>query len=193
MGAGRYSDLRCFLRRVWPGGNPLRRRTDWFEPCSLLGILVAAALAVVLALSASQSVLSDRLEAVQREEAARRQVIAAVLAEVHEPGSDSRSVAVRWGQPPEEHFAVVQLSVHVRAGATLPIWLDQDGRLTSPPETRAAATRAAGTTGAAVLLGSLVLILGGYGLARWWVVRHRLRAWGAEWEWIEPRWRDRMT
>ncbi|WP_344678320.1 Rv1733c family protein [Saccharopolyspora taberi] len=171
----------------------MRRRTDWFEPCALLGVVLVVVLAVVLALTASQAVLADRLAAVQREEADRRPVAATVLADVREPGSDSRSVAVRWGEPPDEHFAVIRLPAQARPGPTLPIWLGPDGRLAPPPATRAGATQAAGTTGATVLLGSLALVGAGYGLARWLVVRKRLAAWGEEWEWIEPRWRDRMT
>ncbi|CAM05297.1 hypothetical protein A8924_6471 [Saccharopolyspora erythraea NRRL 2338] len=193
MGAGRNSSLQRLARRVWPGANPLRRRTDWFEPVALFVLFLAAIVVVALALLTSQSVLRDRLAAVHEEETSRHPVVATVVADLRDQGSANRSLAVRWGQPPDERFAVIHVPAHVRAEKTVPVWLDRDGQITSAPSTRAEATQAAGTIGAAVLLGGLMALSIGYGLARWLVVRGRLSAWGAEWEWVEPRWRNHMT
>ena len=51
MGAGPVSEgvLARLKRRVWPGANPLRRRTDLFEPVALLVVALLGAVALVAA------------------------------------------------------------------------------------------------------------------------------------------------
>ncbi|GAB3276155.1 Rv1733c family protein [Parasphingorhabdus pacifica] len=178
------------LRTVWPGSNPLRRGTDWFEACAVFGALMAMLVAVVLSVATSQMVLRNQLEQVRAEQANRHQVVAEVLTETEEQGSLARLVAVRWGAPEDERFATVRVAASAEVGETIPIWLGPDEQPMPPPKTRAEASQASGTAGAGVLIGSAVVTgLALSGLS-WWVNRRRLAAWEAEWEWIEPRWRN---
>jgi hypothetical protein len=195
MGAGRNSsDLRCLVRRIFPGANPLRRRTDYFEPAALLVVVLIAVVTVALAITIAQAELRGRLVEVEREQAVKHQVVANVIAEVD--GNDRtahRPVAVRWGEPPDERVAVIQLPARAPVTDTVPVWLDQQGQLTAPPLTRAEATQAAGLAGAGVLIGSalvtIVVLIG----ARLWVTRRRLAAWAAEWEKVGPQWRKHAS
>ncbi|GAA4860637.1 hypothetical protein GCM10025787_51780 [Saccharopolyspora rosea] len=191
MRAGRNcTPLRCLVRRVWPGANPMRRPTDWFEPVALLIIVLVGVVTVVFAVGTAQSELRDRMGQVQVEQSTRHQVQASVVAQVSGEGTATRSVAVRWGQPPDEHFAVVDVPSRTPPNGTVPVWLDQRGRLVAPPMTPGEATQAAGIAGAGVLVGSAVGTLLLFALARWVVVRRRLAAWAAEWEEVGPQWRN---
>ncbi|MBB5155438.1 Rv1733c family protein [Saccharopolyspora phatthalungensis] len=184
------SDLRCLVRRIFPGANPLRRRTDYFEPFALLIVALIAAVTVVVALFIAQAELRDRLIEVEHEQAAKHQVVATIVTEVGDPNAAGhRSVAVRWGQPPDERFAVVQLPPRAPVTGTLPVWLDQQGGPTAPPLTRADAAEAAGLAGAGVLVGSAAITSVALVGARLLVTRRRLAAWAAEWEKIGPQWR----
>ncbi|MEU5848986.1 Rv1733c family protein [Saccharopolyspora shandongensis] len=195
MRAGRNgSDLRCLIRRIFPGANPLRRRTDYFEPVALLLVALIAVATVVAALFVAQSELRGRLADVDREQAAKHQVVATVVAELGDAaGTAHRPVAVRWGQAPDEHFAVIQLPARAPAAGTVPVWLDQQGQPTSPPLTRAEATQAAGMAGASVLLGSALFTTVALMGARLIVTRTRLAAWAAEWEKVGPQWRNHAS
>ncbi|MCI2423795.1 hypothetical protein MOQ72_40965 [Saccharopolyspora sp. K220] len=187
------SDLRCLVRRIFPGANPLRRRTDYFEPIALLAVVLIAVVTVVLAISMAQAELRSRLIEVEREQVGKHQVVATVVAEVDNATTAHRAVAVRWGQPPDEHFAVVNLPARAPATGTVPVWLDQQGQLTAPPLTRAEATQAAGLAGAGVLIGSALVTTVGLTGARLWVTRRRLAAWAAEWEKVGPQWRNHAS
>ncbi|MEV0086291.1 hypothetical protein [Saccharopolyspora sp. NPDC050642] len=195
MRAGRNgSDLRCLIRRIFPGANPMRRRTDYFEPAALLLVALIAVATVVAALFVAQSELRGRLADVDREQAAKHQVVATVVAELGAgAGNAHRPVAVRWGQSPDERFAVIELPARAPAAGTVPVWLDQQGRPTSPPLTRAEATQAAGMAGASVLLGSALVTTVALMGARLIVTRRRLAAWAAEWEKVGPQWRNHAS
>ncbi|MGP4017945.1 Rv1733c family protein [Saccharopolyspora sp. 5N708] len=187
------SDLRRLARRIFPGANPLRRRTDYFELIALLAVVLIAVIAVALAISTAQAELRGRLIEVDREQAGKHQVVATVLAEVDSASTTHRTVAVRWGQPPDEHFAVVNLPPRAPATNTVPVWLDQQGQLTAPPLTRGEATQAAGLAGAGVLIGAVLVTVVGLTGARLWVARRRLAAWAAEWERVGPQWRNHAS
>ena len=188
MGAG--GGLTRLLRRVWPGANPLRRRTDLFEPAALLVVLVLTAVAVVAALLVSQSVLHSHLAEVRAEQASRHAVQARVLAHLKSDDPVTRPVAAGWSpSPQQERFAVVEAPVNGPLPAELPIWVDREDRPVPPPRPPAEATQAAGTAGAGVLIGSVLGLSVLYGGARWVVRRQRLAAWEAEWAQVGPKWR----
>ncbi len=190
MGARRIGSTQRLLRSVWPGSNPLRRRTDWFETGALGFVILAAVVAVVLAVGLSGTVLRDHLDMVRAEQNNRHQVTATVLAEAGDSDSLTPSVLVRWGEPPRPvREGVVPVAEAVPPNSTIPIWVDGQGQPTLEPKTRADATQAAGMAGSAVLIGCAWATLGIYGLARWWVQRRRLAAWVAEWERVGPQWR----
>ncbi|GAA4886933.1 Rv1733c family protein [Saccharopolyspora cebuensis] len=181
--------LERLVRRIWPGSNPLRRRTDRFEPIALVAVLLLAAIAVGAAAGVAEQQRSSGMRQAERERAVRRQVVADV-AEVRSAGTLERSVTVRWGRPPDERVATVEIPAEAGIPASLPLWLDERGRVTAPPLSAAEVARGAGLAGAAVLLGSASVTALLYAGARWWVLRRRLAAWDAEWREIEPRWRS---
>lgn len=191
---GNDSACRRVLRSVWPGANPLRRRTDWFEPCALVGVLLAVVVAVILSITTAEAVLRTHLDEVRVEQATRHQVVATVEGQVEEQGAMTRSVTVRWGLPPDPpRSATVRVPASAELGVTLPIWLGSDGQPVPPPKTRADATEASGTAGAGALLGCSIITAMVFGAARWWVGRRRLAAWEAEWAWVGPQWRNHTT
>ncbi|GAA4619533.1 Rv1733c family protein [Saccharopolyspora hordei] len=194
MGADRRtSGLRCLIRKAFPGANPLRRRTDLFEPIALLFVVLVVALTAVQACVVAQQELDRRLAVVQHEQATKHQVVASVVDELPGKTARQRPVVVKWGEPPEERSAVVQLPSAVPATGPLQVWVDDRQRVTTPPLTRAEATQAAGVAGASVVLGSALvttlLLLG----ARAWVQHRRLLAWEVEWARVEPQWRDHAS
>ncbi|KAA5832622.1 hypothetical protein ABT337_13465 [Saccharopolyspora hirsuta] len=194
MGADRNtSGLRCLIRRAFPGANPLRRRTDLFEPIALLLVVLIAVVTAVLAFAAAQGELNRRLAVVEHEQLSKHQVVVSVVAELPSSTTTHRPVAVRWGQPPDEHFAVLDLPARVPAAGTLPVWLDERGQLTDPPLTRGEATQAAGLAGAGVLLGSAMCTTLALLASRAWVQHRRLVAWEAEWAKVEPQWRNHAS
>lgn len=194
MGADRNtSGLRCLIRRAFPGANPLRRRTDLFEPIALLLVVLIAAAAAVLAFSVAQNELTARLAVVQQEQTSRHQVVASVIAELPGSAPGHRPVTVHWGQPPDDHFGVLDLPNRVPAAGTIPVWLDDRGQLTGPPLTRGDATQAAGLAGAGVLLGSALVTTLALLISRAWIQHRRLLAWEAEWAKVEPQWRNQTS
>ncbi|MFR9729719.1 hypothetical protein ACL03H_10865 [Saccharopolyspora sp. MS10] len=195
MGAGPVSSgvLARLRRGLWPGDNPLRRRTDLFEPIALLVIVLAAAVVLVASFAASQAVLRDRMAEVNAERADRHQVTAQVLGEVPGGSSAIRAVEVAWGDPPApRHAAVIEMSTATPLADTAQIWVDRADRPTPPPRTPSEATQAAGTAGAAVLFGSGLVLAGTYAGARRYVGRRRLAAWEQEWARVGPRWRHHL-
>ncbi|MDA3629547.1 hypothetical protein [Saccharopolyspora oryzae] len=194
MGADRNtSGLRCLVRRLFPGANPLRRRTDLFEPIALLLAVLVVAAAAVVALLVARDELNNRLAVVEQEQATRHQVVASVVAELPSSATGHRPVAVHWGQPPADRFAVVDLPARAPAAGTLPIWVDDQDRLVAPPLTGGEAAQAAGLAGAGVLLGAALMTTLGLLGARAWVTHRRLEAWAAEWEKVEPQWRNHTS
>ncbi|MER7010136.1 hypothetical protein ABT324_01735 [Saccharopolyspora sp. NPDC000359] len=194
MGADRNtSRLRCLVRGAFPGANPLRRRTDLFEPIALVLVVLIAVASAVLAFAVAQGELDRRLVEVEREQLSKHQVVASVVAELPSSTTTHRPVAVRWGQPPDERFAVLDLPARIQASGTLPVWLDERGQPTVPPLTRGAATQAAGLAGAGVLLGSGLGTTLALLAARAWVQHRRLVAWEEEWAEVEPQWRNHAS
>ncbi|WP_243792656.1 hypothetical protein [Saccharopolyspora gloriosae] len=195
MGAGPVSGgvLARMRRAVWPGANPLRRRTDWFEPIALLVILVAAVVVLISSFVVSQAVLRDHLARVNAEHIDRHPVSAKVLAEVPGESAVVRSVRVGWATPPDPpRSAVIEVPTGTPLADTVPIWVDPQDRPVPPPRTRSEATQAAGTAGAGVLLGSGLVLGGMFGAARWYVGKRRLAAWEADWARVGPRWRHHL-
>jgi len=192
MGAGPVSEgvLARLKRRVWPGANPLRRRTDLFEPVALLVVALLGAVALVAAGMVGQAVLADRKAEVEAEQAARHQEPVRVLADLKGDDPTSRAVAVGWEPAPgDRHYAVVEVPINGPLPAEMSIWVDHDQRPVPPPRTPSEAAQAAGTAGAGVLLGSAVGTGLLYSGARWYVRRRRLAAWEAEWSQVGPKWR----
>lgn len=192
MGAGPVSEdfLARLRRRVWPGSNPLRRRTDLFEPVALLIASLLGIAALVVGFAVAQTVLQDRVAEVRTEQASRHQEQVRVLADLKGDDPISRTVAVGWEpQPGDRRFAVIEVPLDGPLPETMSIWVDREQHPMPPPRTPSEATQAAGTVGAGVILCSAFGIAVLYGGASWCVHHRRLAAWEAEWAQVGPKWR----
>lgn len=102
--------------------------------------------------------------------------------------AENASQHIRW------YFRGKQHDDHVRAGAlgasgsTTTIWVDDAGRHTTPPTSTSdvVVARVIVALGAAIV--ALVVLLAVYGARRRWLMRRRMRSWGAEWETVGPLW-----
>jgi hypothetical protein len=173
----------------------LRRKSDRVEAFIFGGlIVVAAAGAPVAATAASHWAHANGVRAAQLQRETRHEVraklasaprntlsgysingMAPALAEWTAPGG-----APRAGQVPVPADSV--------AGATVTVWIDQAGNLTSPPMT-ATQVRDQGTLMALVSVAAIVVACLLAAVATRIVMnRRRMAAWTADWEVTAPMW-----
>src|SRR5205807_137739 len=80
-----------------------------------------------------------------------------------------------------------------KAGAAVPVWLDQTGRPVDPPLTADQAYWRGVVTVVVLLIGTFVLLAIGCRVARLVFDRRRLAEWAADWCAVEPRWTHRAS
>ncbi|MBP5942454.1 hypothetical protein [Streptomyces acidiscabies] len=183
-------------KRLWRWrSNPLRRPDDITEAWLVLAVwlLIAVAGTVVGMMTAHAA---DEMFARQREQ--RHPVRAVLLDDVPKSagvggtGSDRRSAGVRWSAPDgSERTGRTLVDAGHRAGATVVVWQDAQGRLkTEPPNALEAAVESA-TLGAGAACGLAGALYGAGRIARWRLDRRRLEGWGREWDVVGPLWGHR--
>ncbi|WP_433192363.1 Rv1733c family protein [Nocardia sp. CA-107356] len=187
--------VRRTCRRVGLDRNPMRRREDRLQ------LAVAAVLTVLFLITApllSMAVGSrvyqteDRLARAQA--AQLHQVDATVLevgkAPLYAPITPAR---VQWkDELGVAHTSDYQSTGVVKVGATVKIWLDGSGKVTEPPSsTRALSKALLITTGLVFAIG--VCFGCGYALLRHGLDRRRARLWEAEWATVERMWGNHGT
>jgi len=179
-------------RRARREANPLHRSTERWEDLVawFVGILVAASAGCAFLLG---GVVTDSMSERSRSESAdRTQVTATLLGDTGpelESESRTRTAPVVWtGRGDVERTAMAGLLGFHAAGATVPLWATEDGRLVSPPVTAGEATVFGVITGvvAALSTGAAVYLLGRVLFA--WTGRRFARAWEQEWERVGPEW-----
>lgn len=179
--------------------NPLRRRGDVLEAWVLLATFVVGLLTALCA----GLLAATALEASFTERRAQTRAVPAVLtqdaadaapAAVSDEGRVRVLAIVRWTAPDGTgRTGRAEVQPGDKAGSTVTVWTDPDGRLVSePPDGVEAGFQIvmAGVT-VAVAFGGLTLC-GGW-LVRNRMQRRRLAEWEAEWRQVEPMWRKRMT
>lgn len=171
------------------------------DTAEIVASWVLSCLAVLLAGAAVLVGLVAHADGVRRaeSEAAERTRVAAVLLGPGEPAltsdpgaSTARRAPAAWTTPDGvEHTGTLLVWSSADAGATVPVWVDRDGRLVPAP-----ATRTSGLVGAVTAAVLLLALGGGLLVAAWRVVRRatlavNARAWAAEWERVAPEWTGR--
>ncbi|OUC81172.1 Rv1733c family protein [Streptomyces swartbergensis] len=171
--------------------NALKRRIDVVEAWVVLAGWVLALLGGVAAgLMAAGAV--ER--AAERQRAETRQVSAVAVEDAPGPSparaaSDHRVWAkVRWTAPDgSTHTDEARVPPRTPAGSTLPVWVNRNGDITTPPVSEGEAwlhtTMGGGLAGA--LAGGVVLSAAW--LTRLSLDRRRMAQWDAEWERIDTR------
>ncbi|MDX3388136.1 hypothetical protein PV682_42870 [Streptomyces niveiscabiei] len=183
-------------KRLWRWrNNPLRRPDDITEAWLVLAVwlLIVAAGTAVGTMTAHAA---DEMFARQREQ--RHPVRAVLLDDVPESAgvggaaSDRRSAVVRWSAPDgSERTGRTLVDAGQRAGATVVVWQDTQGRLrTEPPDELESAVESA-TLGAGAAFGLAGALYGAGRLARWRLDRRRIEGWGREWDVVGPLWGHR--
>ena len=188
------------MRRFTLGSGSLKRRTDRVQMAARFVVVLAVALAPVPA-AVAVGTTTTRLEARAAQQAAERQLVAAVLLTDAERLTDSAAdngaavvvpVRVRWtsGDPPREGNVFV--APGTRAGSTVHVWRGPHGGHVAPPLNRRDITRMATISGALVLLGGPLGVWALYATLVVALDAHRARRWGQEWAAVEPRWGTRL-
>ena len=182
-------------RRFGRDGNPLRRRSDLIEAWLLpVAIVVFLALCPVVAVAAGAAVRADNAAARHdqqswhRVEAVLRQ--AAPGPEFSANGANSWLVwtPARWTVDGRWYAGDVPASASSRAGSTVAVWLDQSGRVRTPPLTAAQLGQRVLTATVFALSGLVVLLASVTWLFKRALDRRRLAAWETAWLAVGPRW-----
>ncbi len=184
------------VRRWRLDRNPLRRAADRVETI-VLALLVVAFLAGAPFAAAFSSAWA-RASAQRAElasQASEYQVTAVVLTPPATPkagaGQHVPQAQARWTAPDGRAVTgEIPVSVSTEVSAKVQIWTTRDGRLSSPPmaDTQVAANVVFG--GVVGVLAAVALLALSVAVARWWLDKRRLAAWGAEWR-AGPRWATR--
>ncbi|MDQ0958132.1 hypothetical protein QFZ66_002010 [Streptomyces sp. B4I13] len=178
--------------------NPLRRRDDVVEAWIVLAVWTVIALGgtlvgVVTAHAADESFAQLR---------AHRHAVRAVLVEstadavLSEEGAFGERVRakVRWtASDGSSRTGRTLVDAGQRAGSRFVVWTDDEGRLTTEPQSASEASVEAACLGtlAALALGGLTY--GAGRAARWRLDQRRTDQWGRQWEQIGPQWRRKTT
>lgn len=189
-----------FARQIGLDTNPLRRGTDrveaWIRIGLVLVFLAGAPLAGWQAASWAESVAG---RAARAQQASEHYGPATLLHNV--PGSPDypygSAVGLGWVQARwttlsgSVRTGSVQAPVGARAGSTVRVWTDQNGRLTGPPLLRSQVRGWVFMVAviAPVVLALLLMIT--LGLSRQVLERRRMASWEQAWSAVEPHWTRR--
>ena len=177
--------------------NPLRRGSDRVEArCGALLFLALLVAGPVLAWWAGRATYVEDVR-LREWESRHRFAAEAVLLEPSAPAGTAEDTSplvvnvvarARWTAPDgSRQVGNLPVSPGVAAGTSVPIWMDERGKVTGPPSRRVPAMEA-GTVAAAVLLGVATLLAGLRAALIALLDRHRMRSWQAEWLRVEPSW-----
>ncbi|MET9232222.1 hypothetical protein [Lentzea sp. NPDC003310] len=188
------------VRQAFPYRNELATLGDRFESAVLLLGVAVALTAVPVAAAAGSEIFAAERARVAVEQTTRSRADAVLVEDAPETiGASERGGAVetapvlaRWRLPDgSARQGLVQAHYDAVAGAKVPIWVDEDGDVTSAPISAEGAVIDA--IFLAVLLwaaaaGSAALL---YFVARFAHRRIRSRRWESEWERVASDWTGR--
>ena len=185
------------LRGLRPDRNPLRRGSDRAETVVLAALLAAFLAGAPFAAGAAGHWASMSVtRAAQAQRASLTQVTATLVRKAPVWSGYGSGTGVftraRWRAPDgRTRSGDVYVTADDLAGGTVRIWVDENGRLATPPLTRDQVTgRIQFLAGAAVSgLATLLAVVGW--LAHRSLDRRRLAGWDADWLATGPRWSPR--
>ncbi|MFF4398891.1 hypothetical protein [Streptomyces sp. NPDC001480] len=135
---------------------------------------------------------ADQVFAQQRAE--RTPVHAVLLDDVprtatSEMGRELASARVRWtNSDGSTHSGMTLVSTGKKAGSTVRIWIDAQGKLSTQPPTPGKAAVEAGLFGASAALALSGVVFGIGGVGRLYLDRRRIKEWDREWSLVGPQW-----
>ncbi len=168
---------RCWrIARIF-GRNPLLRRADRIEAVVMLVALVASIVAIPVVGVVGAVAYGARAH-LYVQEARERHLVTGMVAEARREDTGTTLVQARWPVAVGERTGTLQLSAPVEAGERIELWVDKDGKPSSPP------TPTWHAVGDAVGMAGTASLLVGVGMASLVAaVRSRLdRARDAQWE-----------
>ncbi|MCX4750819.1 hypothetical protein OG455_35855 [Kitasatospora sp. NBC_01287] len=187
----------AFGRDLGPLGRQLDRVRSRGQLLTVLGLLTALLLGSLLAVRGVASAPRQVAARAAQLHRVRAEVLGPPRPDASSPGfrfNGGDRVTVAW-EYPAGHSGTgrVALNRPASAGATLPVWVTDDGRLGSPPPTTAGLVLLAiGFGGGAWLLASAA-VLAGHAMRRRALERRCLREWAEGWSVVEPRWSGRLN
>jgi hypothetical protein len=173
----------------------LRRGTDRVEDAVAWLLTVLGMIVLIGAVIVGVGVYSQSMDSSRSAQSDRIQATAVLLVDASDKVTDHGSAAPfarvpgRWTDSfGRQHEDDVLARSSSRAGDQVPIWLDRDGNLSSPPGNPLSAALDG------VVIGFVVLGLGCSLIAAVWIglrriiFNHNTRAWEREWARVGPEW-----
>lgn len=174
-----------WVRRYWPDGNPLRRRSDRLEGAGLAVALLLVLGSVWPAVAAGRQAHDA---AVRAGDGGRMRVWATLLADTPVTSLSfgavvaGKTTAAWWTMPSgEQRTGQVSAPALAKAGTQVPIWVDAGGRPALAPPGREEVRATAVVTGMMVWTVAAALTAVAFAAFRWLLDRARYRAWDAAW------------
>ena len=172
------------------------RTSDRVEGLLLLGVLVAALLAIPLAVAAGRSTYASGIETSHSLAATGHWGRATLLqtapsSATSEPDSPSLTTLARakWRtQDGAWREGKIPVRAGTEAGAVVNVWIDHSGAATRPPLRESQVSDKAVATGLTTWMALELGVAIAYIMLRWLVDRRRLASWDAEWARVAPRW-----
>ncbi|WP_031103722.1 hypothetical protein [Streptomyces sp. NRRL S-146] len=172
--------------------SPLRRREDLVEAWILLAAWLVTAVVGPVAAVLSIRATVDELAQQRAERHPATAVVASDAPRSVVSGGmivDRVIATVRWTAADGTlHTGRAQVDAGAKAGERVAVWMDQEERLTAPPQTPGHGDIEAAFMGVAAFLGIATAAAAGFYGARVVLDRRRSRAWDGEWQEQGSRW-----
>ncbi|HEX6343270.1 hypothetical protein [Umezawaea sp.] len=195
------SPVARLVRSVFDRRNPLARRGDRFEGVVLVFAVAVSLLGVPVAATVGSELHESRSIDSRHQLSTRHQALAVLLVDappftrtVDQAGGVRVSdVPASWELPDgSTRTGEVAANDGAKAGASVRIWVDDEGAVTKPPMTSVGA----GLGAVVVALVSWTALVGAlaalYSLVCWANRRASLRRWADEWAEVGPEWTRRI-
>jgi len=175
---------------VHPSRNPLARREDRIEAFTVILAIAFVVIALPVAAAVASGVFAARAEQAVTEQSTRYRVEATLLEDGAPIAIAGRAGVVQDTSPAEAAWVTregdsrigeVQATRGTRAGARVPVWLDESGNPVAAPLTVLDARILGVSTGIGLWLAFAVLVLAGYRCVRVVLDRSRSARWQEEW------------
>ncbi|MFF7311662.1 hypothetical protein [Streptomyces sp. NPDC008137] len=177
------------------GPNPLRRRSDRFESWFRRFLMLVLVLGLpATALSAGLTAYESSMRTVQAQSAERNEVEARLTSTAKGvTGEGKQRAQVRWTDGNGTvRTGTTLVTAHTSQGATVRVWVDRDGSLTSAPMSELTATANGWFVGAMAAVGVAGGVYAARAGMRRVLDRRRYAQWDAEWDLVEPTWSARF-